>query len=394
MREETKKRIGEIIEEAIAAGVTAGVSVLFIENGEEVHFDVHGMADKENGIPLRRDHIHRIFSMTKPITATAAMILMERGVLDFGTPVHEILPGFEGNTLIAADGSRVPSPTEMTVLHLLNMTSGLSYGGLDSEAEKATVRLLIDCSRKMRTPEEVGTVPFAIKLGQLPLCFEPDSNWQYSLSADVLGAVIETVSGKRFGDFLRDEIFAPLHMEDTGFFVPEEKQDRLAECYHSTNTTEMRHFTSDNLMIRYDMKGRPAFESGGAGLCSTIDDYARFAHMLLNRGELDGVRILKPATVDYFTSGDLTPAQQAGLRRRFGLGGFTYQHLMRQMREPGSYAGPTREREYGWDSWTGCYFACMPMDNALMVLMEQKAECGTIPMTRKIRNVWLTDSYS
>ena len=94
MREETKKRIGEIIEEAIAAGVTAGVSVLFIENGEEVHFDVHGMADKENGIPLRRDHIHRIFSMTKPITATAAMILMERGVLDFGTPVHEILPGF------------------------------------------------------------------------------------------------------------------------------------------------------------------------------------------------------------------------------------------------------------------------------------------------------------
>ena len=116
--------------------------------------------------------------------------------------------------------------------------------------------------------------------------------------------------------------------------------------------------------------------------------------MLLNRGELDGVRILKPATVDYFTSGDLTSAQQAGLRRRFGLGGFTYQHLMRQMREPGSYAGPTREREYGWDSWTGCYFACMPMDNALMVLMEQKAECGTIPMTRKIRNVWLTDSYS
>lgn len=390
MRNEIKKRIGEIIEEAIGQGETAGVLVLFREGGEETFFDAHGFANLERGEKLRRDHIFRLFSMTKPITAAAAMILVERGMLDLGQSVSELIPGFLGNRLIE-DGKEKQTPKEMTVNHLLNMTSGLTYGGLANQAERATVELLMRCDRLLHTEEAVGTVEFARQLGALPLAFVPGSAWQYGLSADVLGAVIECVSGQRFGDFLKENLFEPLGMHDTDFYVPEEKRSRLADAYRTGANGTMKPFRGDNLLISYGFEARPALESGGAGLASTIDDYARFAQMLLNGGELDGVRVLKDRTVEFLTSGELTAAQQAAFHEKIDLPGFTYSHLMRQMRVNGSYSALTRGREYGWDSWTGCYFACIPEENRLMLLMEQKAETGTTPTARKIRNVFLAD---
>ncbi len=390
MKDCTRERIRELISEAIADGVTAGAAILIREQGEETFFDVQGRANIERNEALRRDHIHRLYSMTKPVTSAAAMILIERGLLDPGTPVKEVLPGY-GEDYLLAGQKMVPSPVPVTVHHLLNMTSGLTYGGMENTAEIRTTQLMYECEKRMRAGDAVSTMEFASMVGKLPLAFEPDTSWQYGLSADVLGAVIEAVSGKRFGDFLESELFGPLGMKDTGFYVPPEKQSRLADVYQSAGNGKMKPFRGDNLLLFYQRKERPDFESGGAGLVSTIDDYSRFAQMLLNGGELDGVRILRPRTVAYMTSGNLTPVQERAFHRRFGLYGFTYSHLMRQMRDSGSYTTPGRNGEYGWDSWTGCYAACFPEENMSMVFLEQKAECGTIPLVRKIRSVWLTE---
>ena len=139
------------------------------------------------------------------------------------------------------------------------------------------------------------------------------------------------------------------------------------------------------------MDRRPAFECGGAGLVSSLDDYSKLIAMLMGEGKVNGVRILQPETVRFLTSGSLSPIQQAEMDRLFGaMGGFTYQHLLRRMTDPGRYAGLARMDEYGWDSWTGCYFAIFPHERKSMLLLEQKAECGTIPLVRKIRNVWLS----
>ncbi len=392
MREETKTRIEEIVAEGISRGETAGVLVLFKEGGEETFFYAEGHANLERGEKLRRDHIFRLFSMTKPVTAAAAMILVERGMLDLGQPVAQLIPGFEGKYVYGENGRVESAEKQMTVNHLLNMTSGLTYGGPDSPTERETDNFLMQCERKLGTKDEITTVEFARKLSRIPLAFNPDSSWMYGLSADVLGAVIECASGQRFGDFLKENLFDPLGMEDTGFYVPDEKQPRLADVYRCCGDGTFTPYRSATLALKYEMKNRPKFESGGAGLATTIDDYARFAQMLLNLGELDGRRVLKERTVEFLTSGDLTGARQAAFRRRMGLEGFTYSHLMRQMRANGSYSSLTRGREYGWDSWTGCYFTCIPEENRLMILMEQKAETGTTPMTRKIRNVWLADS--
>ena len=424
MREETKNRIRDVIREAVRDGVTAGAEFLAVKDWEEPFFDVEGYANLEKAVPLRRDHIMRLFSMTKPVTSAAAMILFERGLLDFGEPVRELIPGF-GADYTVEEGKKIPCQKEMTVLQLLNMTSGLTYGaGLDP-ANRATAEVLMECGKRRKEGRPVPTMEFARMLGHAPRLFEPDSFWNYSFSADVLGAVIESVSGMRFGDFLQKEIFGPLGMKDTGFYVPEEKQDRLADVYHSrlargkaknkggaegrggagpqpetggSRTPDaaevlekMFPFRGDNLEVLYDMKTRPAFESGGAGLVSTIDDYMRFLRMILGGGCLDGTRILQERTVKYMLSGQLTPEQQKGLRRHFGLEGYTYSHLFRLMKDPGQCAGLTRPGEFGWDSWTGCFFAGYPEDGLGFIFMEQKAECGTIPPVRKIRNLLLLD---
>ena len=390
MFSETKKRIGGILEEAIANKETAGALVMFLKDGQEEFFEAHGLANVEKNIPLRRDHIFRLFSMTKPITSAAVMILVDEGKLDLGQPVREVLPGFRGDRVII-NGEKHVTPVPMTLQHLMNMTSGLTYGGEANETEQQTARFLAECEELVKEGKGLTTREFALRLSRIPLAFEPGRSWQYGLSADVLGAVVEEVSGLRYGDFLQEKIFGPLGMRDTGFYVPEDKQDRLADVYRSMPDGTLVPFTGDQLMVQYAMRDRPDFESGGAGLVSTIDDYARFAQMLLNGGELDGVRILRPRVVEYMTSGNLTPLQNEQLVKFFGLSGFTYQHLLRQMRDSGSYATLSRDGEYGWDSWTGCYFANIPSENRCMLLLEQKAECGTTQFARKIRNMWLAD---
>jgi len=391
MKENTKVRIREVMDEAIAQGETAGASLLLIRDGHEIHFEARGFANVEKEIPYSRDRIVRLFSMSKPVTAAAAMILMERGQLDLSMPVTELLPGFEQPYLLE-NGKHIAAPTPVTVFHLLNMTAGITYGDPDTEQGRAVTSYLEQCQARMHGPEAVSTKEFAIGLSHIPLAFEPDTSWKYGLCADVLGAVIEQICGVSFGDFLQENIFAPLGMKDTGFYVPAEKQDRLADAYITMAPGDIRPFSSDHLVTSYRKDEKPAFESGGAGLVSTIDDYARFAQMLLHGGSKDGVQILKPETVAFMTRGRLTDVQQRAMRKWVGLEGFTYSNFLRIRDERlGNFPGLSRHGEYGWDGWMGCYFANFPAERVTMVLTQQKAETGTTPMTRKIRNLLLTD---
>lgn len=389
MKKETKNRILEIIDEAIESGVTAGVNILIRKDGEEVFYGERGFADREEKKAVKRDTIFRLYSMTKPVTAVAVMILVERGVLDLAQPVSDFLPGF-ADLKVEEDGVLHPLKKDLTLFHLINMTSGYTYGDGETIGTRATAALIDECKEKMYGSEAVNTVEFANRLGSIPLQFQPDSTWQYGLSADILGAVVEVASGMKFGEFLKKNLFEPLDMRDTAFWVPEEKQHRLAKAYETVGK-DMILFEGDHLVISNSMKQPPAYEAGGAGLVSTIDDYARFAQMLLNGGMLEGVKILSKKTVEYLVNGRLTEDQQKGFRTWNGLEGFTYSKLLRIMVHPEQACGLAKMGEYGWDGWLGCYFANFPKENMSILLMQQKKDAGTIAMTRKIRNVILSE---
>ena len=388
MKYETKERIRQITEAALAEGTMAGVQILVRQHGEEIFYEEQGYANIEKQEPIRRDTIFRLYSMSKPITAAAAMILVDQGKLDLGQRVAEILPGFADVMVETEEGVR-PANSMVQVQHLLNMTSGLTYGDDVTASGKAVTKYIEDCIGKMDTDQEVSTVDFANHIGTIPLAFDPGASWRYGLSADVLGAVIEKVSGMRFGEFMQKYLFEPLGMKDTGFYVPEEKQHRLVTAYETVGKGQVIPYYGNHLVISNSMKNQPAFESGGAGLVSTIDDYSRFAQMLLNGGVLDGVRVLSKKTVEFFTHGGLNPQQQIGLDNRwdFNLAGFSYTKLLRIAVDTEKACFIAGKGEYGWDGWLGCYFANLPEDDMTILLMMQKKDAGTIPYTRKVRNV-------
>ena len=236
------------------------------------------------------------------------------------------------------------------------------------------------------------TRELAVRLGQGPLLFQPGSYWKYGSSADVLGAVIEAAADMPFGEYLKKSFFEPLGMKDTGFFVPEEKRERLVTAYRADGKGGLEPYRENHLGIFNAMDRRPAFESGGAGLVSTVDDYARFAQMLLNGGELDGARVLKPRTVDYMTSGTLNGTQREAFVRNFPtMPGFDYGNLVRVMKEPGKSCTLNNVGEYGWDGWLGCYFANDPAADMTILFMMQKTDSGLTPLVRGLRNVIMSE---
>ena len=371
----------------------AGANLLVVKDGKEIIYVQEGMADRETGRKIERDTIFRMYSQTKPVTAVAAMMLMERGLLDFYAPVSEFLPSF-AQMCVAKGGERIPCTRQILVNDLLNMTSGLVYPDEGTEAGRAADKVFQEVCSRLHSKEPMTTRELVDKLSVCPLSFEPGSSWAYGTSADVLGAVIEVVSGKRLSEFMREEIFEPLGMKDTAFWVPKEKQGRLAKSYETVEKEnggkELVLYTGDNLAVRNDMVVPPAYEAGGAGLVSTLDDYSRFAAMLLNEGSLDGVQILKPKTVEFFRSGELLPAQQDSFRNWVGLEGYSYGNLIRVCKNPPRSGMMTRKGEYGWDGWLGAYFANFPEEKMTILMGTQKKDGGTFGLTRKLRNVILS----
>ncbi|MCM1415938.1 MAG: beta-lactamase family protein [bacterium] len=378
-----KEKLQHVMEQAVETCEVAGVNLLIEQDGEELCYCQAGMADIEENRPMTRDAIFRLYSQTKPITAAAAMILMERGKLDLRQPVSDFLPAFTAQF-----------PTPIRVFDLLRMTSGLLYPNDTSEAGRQSAAVFEEMDRRLYTEQAMTTQEAANALAGCALAFEPGSSWEYGTSADVLGAVIEVVSGMKFGEFLDKEIFQPLGMKDTAFWVSEEKQNRLAAAYETIIGSEknaLLRYDGNNLAIRNKMDQPPAFESGGAGLASTLDDYMRFAKMLLQEGTLDGTQILKPATVRYLTSGELMDNQQTAFDRWFGLEGFSYGNLMRVCKNPDRTGYLARKGEYGWDGWLGPYFANFPNEKLTMLMGTQKKDGGTFALTVKLRNVLLSE---
>ncbi len=385
MKTQKLERLGELATEMVETGYVAGVNCMVLQHGRELAYYEAGYRDVAGSKKMTRDTIFRLYSMTKPVTSAAAMILLEEGKIDLLDPVSKFLPGFQDQYVIEK-GVKVPVTKPATIQNLLNMTSGLVYPGEGNPAEIRNTSLMEEIIAKLSTPEALKTVDIANRIGELPLAFMPGTTWQYGLSADVLGAVIEVVSGMSYGEFLKKRIFEPLGMQDTAFYVPAARQDRLAKVYRETEAGLVEeHFS--HLGIQNTMEREPAFESGGAGLTSTIDDYARFTQMLLQKGEYQGKRILSPEAVRFMTTAHVSAQQQKGVETWESLAGYTYGNLMRIMTSPESAGGLGSLGEYGWDGWLGTYMMNDPAHDLTFLMMYQRTDSGTVGYSRKMRNV-------
>ena len=411
-----QRLIQDALDRAVDNGEVAGVNMLVVQHGEERWYAEAGMRSIERGEAMTRDTIVRLYSQSKPITGAAAMILAERGLLDLASPVSDYLPGFKGQRVTTEfidrlsndipteaagttgshddDGTHtVPAVREVTVKALLTMTSGLPYGDSAFEAGRLAGKVYDELDARLHGPDPMGTVEFANRLGQCPLRFQPGSRWMYGTSADIVGAIVEVVSGRRFGDFLHDEIFGPLGMDDTAFYVPESKLYRLAAIYDNPDNPldpanagkPLREIVTDHLGVEYAPAKDPAYQAGGAGLKSTLDDYAKFGRMLLNGGELGGERILQPKTVRMMTSGSMYARHYPDFEE--WQPGCNYNTFMRIVEEPGKSTMISNPGEYGWDGWLGTYFCNDPMSDSTFLFMIQLANAGTTAFTRKVKNI-------
>ena len=289
----------------VDSGMLPGLLTQVFRRGELVHTGMAGQMDIERGKPMREDAIFRIYSMTKPITSVALMMLVEEGALGLDDLVSTHIPSWKKlgiyasgvPTLLANQPpSFITTPPErpMKVVDLVTHTSGLTYGFMMRTSVDAAYRRL-----KVGEFQTAGGLDtFVEQLSTLPLEFSPGTAWNYSVSIDVMGYLVQKLSGVSFGEFLRTRLFEPLGMRDTAFFVPPEKIERFSSCYQPDEGGGLK-LQDDAQKTTYDRP--PALESGGGGLVSTAHDYMRFCRMMLNGGELDGARILSPKTVALFS---------------------------------------------------------------------------------------------
>ncbi len=282
------KRIRSLLQGYYNSGQVSGFLTVVARRGKIVHFETIGMRDFEDSKPMEPDTIFHIYSMSKPITSVAVMMLYEEGHFQLNTPVSDFIPEFKDMKVYNKDQTEIlDAKKKITIKHLLMHTAGLTYGWGNKPVD-ALYR-----EAKIREPGST-LADMVRKLGDIPLVHEPDERWTYSVSTDVLGYLVEVVSGMPFEEFLQTRLFEPLGMVDTAFSVPPEKRDRLATLYRRTK---------ENGLERTQRAAIPDdeftyFPSGGGGLVSTAADYMRFSQMLLNGGELDGVRILGKKTVE------------------------------------------------------------------------------------------------
>ncbi len=379
-----KERVDKLINDEIAAGQIAGANLMVIKDGEEKFFSSYGQMDMENGKEMKRDTIFRMFSMSKPVTAAAVMILEERGEIDLRDEVSKYLPEYHNQKVWTEDGL-VDAERDITIWDCLNMTTGIPYPHPWSEVGIQMEELFKELIQARIDGNSPDTREYVRRIAQIPLEFQPGKKWMYGLSADILGAVVEVVSGKKYGQFLQEEIFGPLGMVDTGFFVPREKKERFATLYdYKEELGRLVPFKESHLGEYYDADVQ--FESGGAGLVSTIDDYSKFAQMMVNKGIYNGVRILGEKTVEFMTQNRLADDQREDYCWD-STKGYGYGCLMRILEDQGAAGTIGDIGEYGWDGWTGNYVTMNPKENMVFLYYIQKCGAGFTNLTRKLRDV-------
>jgi len=350
------------LERFVTSGDIAGCSAQVIRNGETIYKGSFGYADIASARPVDDGTIFAIASMSKVITVAAIMQLYEKGLFKMYDPVSEFLPGFKSPTIARekADGSYeiVPAKGEVTMRQLFTMTSGVPYAGEDTAAARISRDKQEEYLKSHGdTPQ---TVEYCNLVGKLPLAFEPGEKWMYGFSIDVLGAVVEVLSGKTLGEYLRENLFDPLDMKDTGFYVPEEKLSRVATIYKILEGMQPAD--------RPVKTAKPNFESGGGGLYSTVHDYSNFAQMLLNGGTYNGQRFLGRKTIELISTDHLTPAQQAthdwATQRGYGYGlGVRVLTDLATADINGSLG------EWGWDGAFGNWFCVDPKEKLTCVYL-------------------------
>ena len=362
-------RVTQAMQAFVDEGKLSGAVTIASRDNKLVHFESVGYRDIEAEAPMTADTLFRIYSMTKPVTGVALMVLYEEGKFKLSDPVEMYLPELKDLQVFAgtdADGNMITEPADhpMTIRELMNHTGGLSYGIFaQSEVDSAYVEAgLLD--------PNLSNAEFVARLGQIPLKHQPGTRWEYSVSVDVQGYLVEVLSGQRFGEFLDERIFQPLGMTDTDFHVPEEKLNRFAQMYVYGPEGEL---IPSEMFEGADFTVDMNFESGGGGLVSTANDYMRFSQMLLNGGELDGERILAPLTIELMQR-DQTPAGMTGPMS--GAGNGTVFGLDFAIIEDPVEAESYSTGEYYWGGAAGTWFWIDPVEDVVFVGMIQQAGQG------------------
>jgi CubicO group peptidase (beta-lactamase class C family) len=354
-------KIKPAVEQLIADQKLAGGSVLILRKGHLVYQEEFGHRDIAADAPIEKDTIFRIYSMTKSITSAAILILHEEGKLNIDDPIAKLLPEFKDVTVWSDNGDPVTPTRPPTIRDLLRHTGGLTYGWGPTEVHSRYQEL--DPLSRSKTLAEMATT-----LAGIPLLYQPGTQWVYSVSTDLLGRLVEVASDQSFDTFLHTRLFTPLGMPDTGFSLPEEKAKRFSVGYTPRNGT---------LLPVMPIKGSPYFAkpknlSGGAGLVSTITDYARFLQMIANGGTFQGKRYLKEDTVALMTTNQLPetiPHISFGEEQRFGTG-FGLGFSIRTKEDP-RWAPHAPLGEYGWGGMASTHYWISPKDELVVITMEQ-----------------------
>lgn len=366
-------------------GKIPGVQTLVSRRGQLVHRDCYGFRDIENGRKVEPDTLYRIYSMTKPITSVALMMLYEEGHFLMENPVSRWIPEFKdlqvwaGGTEDAPETKPLESP--LTVHHVLTHTSGLTYGFQFAHPVDALYR---EQDLGNFTSPTYDLAECMARLARLPLQFEPGTSWNYSMSTDVCGRLVEVMSGQTLDEFFRDRIFEPLGMTDTGFVVPESEVGRCSTLYFAAGKAMTVMAPARSMTVA------PSMLSGGGGLVSSADDYLRFCHFLVNGGELDGVRLLSPRTLQFMTTnhlpggktlndmGQSTFAEVAMAGTGFGLG---FSVLV----DPAASQSLGSAGQYAWGGAASTAFWIDPAEALAVVFMTQLLPSTTYPLRRHLQ---------
>jgi CubicO group peptidase (beta-lactamase class C family) len=381
-------RVGAHLAQYIEAGKLAGTLTLVARRGQVAYCEPQGHLEIERRRPMTRDAIFRIYSMTKPIVSVGLMMLYEQGKLQLDDPVHRFIPPWK-NLHVFVSGNHpnfatVPVSRPMTVRDLLSHTSGLTYGFMERTNVDAAYRKLgvADRARPGYTLKNMVDT-----LAHLPLEFSPGTRWNYSVSTDVVGHLIEVISGQSLDAYLRESILDPLGMRDTGFLIQEEQIPRFAASYQRQ---------ADGTLTLIDDPEQSAYRecsffSGGGGLVSTAPDYFRFTAMLRNRGELDGVRLLGRKTVELMTTNhlpggqDLSQLAQSGMFTETAYAGVGFGLGFSVMQSPARAHILGTSGEYAWGGAASTAFWVDPAEDLIVIFMTQLMPSSSYPLRRELR---------
>jgi CubicO group peptidase (beta-lactamase class C family) len=384
----------------IDAGRFPGTQLLVYRRGNVIHSAVQGFADLERKAPVKDDTIFRIYSMTKPITSVAFMMLVEEGRVALDEPVHKYIPEWKNLGVFQAGTAPAfltkPPARPMQIVDLMRHTSGLTYGFQQRSNVDAAYR-----DKQIGAVEKAGTLDTMIAdLAKIPLEFSPGEAWNYSVSTDVIGYLVGKISGMPFEQFLKERILNPLGMADTDFFVPADKAQRFAACYNADPGGMMSFHAAEKkggLTLQDDpttssFLTRPTFISGGGGLCSTAADYLTFCRALLNGGELGGVRLIGPKTLALMTTNHLPGGRDLPEMSRSMFAEATYNGIgfglgFSITMEPAKTLIPGSAGEYAWGGAATTSFWIDPVEELIAIFMTQVLPSSAYPVRRELRTM-------